>query len=255
MRLANGARRTGRRPINASGVLLDGTKVDGPAALRRALVAQKEQFVRTVTGKLLTYAIGRRDGVLRCSRHPLDRARCGRRRLSLVVDDSGHRQERPVSDEEVAVMIVTKKAISRRTVLRGIGTAVALPLLDAMVPALTAQVKTPAKPDTPTRRRLPPERRHLSELAADRRRPRLHALAHARAAGAVSGPADRRHRPVESSGGGAWRRGRRSLARVRDLPDRRAREEVGQHRRERHLDGPDCGARPSSARRSCPRCS
>ncbi len=35
-------------PINASGVLLDGTKVDGPAALRRALVAQKEQFVRTV---------------------------------------------------------------------------------------------------------------------------------------------------------------------------------------------------------------
>ena len=46
-------------PIDASGVLLDGTKVDGPAALRRALVAQKEQFVRTVTGKLLTYAIGR----------------------------------------------------------------------------------------------------------------------------------------------------------------------------------------------------
>jgi hypothetical protein len=46
-------------PINASGVLLDGTRVDGPAALRRALVAQKEQFVRTVSGKLLTYAIGR----------------------------------------------------------------------------------------------------------------------------------------------------------------------------------------------------
>jgi hypothetical protein len=33
--------------------------VDGPAALRRALVAQREQFVRTVTAKLLTYAIGR----------------------------------------------------------------------------------------------------------------------------------------------------------------------------------------------------
>jgi mono/diheme cytochrome c family protein len=46
-------------PINASGVLLDGTKVDGPAALRRALVAQREQFVRTVAGKMLTYAIGR----------------------------------------------------------------------------------------------------------------------------------------------------------------------------------------------------
>jgi cytochrome c5 len=49
----------GETPINAAGVLLDGTKVDGPAALRRALVAQKEQFVRTVTTKLLTYAIGR----------------------------------------------------------------------------------------------------------------------------------------------------------------------------------------------------
>jgi hypothetical protein len=45
--------------INASGVLLDGTQVDGPAALRRALVAQREQFVRTVAGKMLTYAIGR----------------------------------------------------------------------------------------------------------------------------------------------------------------------------------------------------
>ncbi|MGH9808837.1 MAG: DUF1552 domain-containing protein, partial [Terriglobia bacterium] len=33
-------------------------------------------------------------------------------------------------------MFITKKAISRRTVLRGMGTAVALPLLDAMIPAL-----------------------------------------------------------------------------------------------------------------------
>ena len=39
-------------------------------------------------------------------------------------------------------MIVTKKAMSRRTVLRGIGAAVALPLLDAMVPALTAHRRT-----------------------------------------------------------------------------------------------------------------
>ncbi len=46
-------------PIDPSGVLLDGTKVDGPVALRRALVAQKEQFVRTVAAKLLTYGIGR----------------------------------------------------------------------------------------------------------------------------------------------------------------------------------------------------
>jgi hypothetical protein len=42
-------------------------------------------------------------------------------------------------------MIVTKKAISRRTVLRGLGATVALPLLDAMIPALTAFANTPAR--------------------------------------------------------------------------------------------------------------
>lgn len=46
-------------PIDASGVLLDGTKVDGPRELRHALLAQKTQFVKTVTDKLLTYALGR----------------------------------------------------------------------------------------------------------------------------------------------------------------------------------------------------
>src|SRR5262245_30170923 len=43
-------------------------------------------------------------------------------------------------------MIVTRKAIPRRTVLRGIGTALALPLLDGMVPALAALGKSVAKP-------------------------------------------------------------------------------------------------------------
>ena len=39
-------------------------------------------------------------------------------------------------------MIITRKAISRRTVLRGLGTTLALPLLDSMAPALTAASKT-----------------------------------------------------------------------------------------------------------------
>ena len=41
-------------------------------------------------------------------------------------------------------MIITKKLLPRRTVLRGLGTAVALPLLDGMVPALTAVSRTAA---------------------------------------------------------------------------------------------------------------
>ena len=42
-------------------------------------------------------------------------------------------------------MMITKKAIPRRAVLRGVGAALALPLLDGMVPALTALAKTPAR--------------------------------------------------------------------------------------------------------------
>jgi hypothetical protein len=43
-------------------------------------------------------------------------------------------------------MFVSKMALPRRTVLRGMGAALALPLLDAMVPALTATAKTAANP-------------------------------------------------------------------------------------------------------------
>ena len=39
------------------------------------------------------------------------------------------------------MMMVFRKAIPRRTFLRGIGTALALPLLDSMVPAFAAQAK------------------------------------------------------------------------------------------------------------------
>ena len=43
-------------------------------------------------------------------------------------------------------MFLTKKAIPRRTLLKSGGAALALPLLDAMIPAATAWAQTPAKP-------------------------------------------------------------------------------------------------------------
>ncbi len=43
-------------------------------------------------------------------------------------------------------MFITRKHLSRRTLLRGAGAAIALPLLDAMVPAATALAATAAKP-------------------------------------------------------------------------------------------------------------
>ena len=45
-------------------------------------------------------------------------------------------------------MFISKRRLSRRTVLRGMGASVALPLLDAMVPAMTALAQTAAKPVT-----------------------------------------------------------------------------------------------------------
>ena len=46
-------------PIDASGVLVDGTSFDGPAELRETLLGRHDQFVETVTEKMLIYALGR----------------------------------------------------------------------------------------------------------------------------------------------------------------------------------------------------
>ena len=43
-------------------------------------------------------------------------------------------------------MFITKMSLPRRTFLRGMGVTLALPLLDAMVPALTALAQTAAQP-------------------------------------------------------------------------------------------------------------
>src|SRR5690606_24186351 len=86
----------------------------------------------------------------------IDRAQCRARRLPNDVDRSRHRRQLPVPapDEDVrargaprathgvTAMLITRKHLPRRTVLRGMGAAIALPLLDAMVPAL-AQSSAP----------------------------------------------------------------------------------------------------------------
>ena len=46
-------------PIDATGELVDGSKVDGIVTLRTALMAHPDVFVRTMTEKLLIYALGR----------------------------------------------------------------------------------------------------------------------------------------------------------------------------------------------------
>jgi mono/diheme cytochrome c family protein len=51
--------RDGDAPIDATSQLFDGTPLDGPVSLRKALLARSEVFVRTATEKLLTYGTGR----------------------------------------------------------------------------------------------------------------------------------------------------------------------------------------------------
>ena len=51
--------RYSRDPIDASGVLPSGEPVDGPDDLRKALTEDPSMFARTVTTRLLTYALGR----------------------------------------------------------------------------------------------------------------------------------------------------------------------------------------------------
>jgi hypothetical protein len=49
----------GGAPIDASAVLPTGTRFKGPQGLREVLLGRREQFVHTVTEKLLSYALGR----------------------------------------------------------------------------------------------------------------------------------------------------------------------------------------------------
>ena len=153
------------QPIDASGVLPgwhQGERRRGPA---RSLDRYSTQFVQVVAEKLLTYAIGRgtEDEDM-----PMVRAifaRRAARRLPVLVAGLGivksdmfrmnqkaprrtrhAARRRGNSRGQTSVMFLTKKHIPRRTVLRGAGAMLALPLLDAMVPAATAWRRRPRAP-------------------------------------------------------------------------------------------------------------
>ena len=94
----------GFEPIDASGSFPDGTTFDGVAGLRQALMRRGDQFVRTLTERLLTYALGRavehydQPAVRAIER---DAARDGYRFSSLVlgiVNSTPFQMRRPASD-------------------------------------------------------------------------------------------------------------------------------------------------------------
>ena len=163
------------QPIDASGELYDGTKIDGLSGLRDALLKRKDIVLQTFTENLMTYALGRR---IEAADMPTVRAivrAAAKQDYRIVGVHHGGDREPRVSDARRSsdretyrqgdrrgtlgfaldgatdgwrgrrrAMFISKKHISRRTVLRGMGATIALPLLDAMVPAGVALAQTAA---------------------------------------------------------------------------------------------------------------
>ena len=126
----------------------DGTTFAGRRGLKKVLASShRDEFVDTVIEKLLTYALGRG---LEYYDKPAVRSimrEAARDDYRMSALDYRHRQQHTISDEEDSgPMIITKKSSAPPHVSARSRHALALPLLDAMVPAFAATSKTAAKP-------------------------------------------------------------------------------------------------------------
>ena len=130
-------------PIDASGTLYNGAKINGAADLDKMLSSHPEVFVGVMTEKLLTYALGRgvqytdmpavRGIVTGAKGSRLPFLAGGRDCGEYAVRDEGQ----TVRQGDSIMNFIFKKHIERRAFLRGLGTAISLPLLDSMLPAQT----------------------------------------------------------------------------------------------------------------------
>ncbi len=103
--------------------------------------------------------------------------------------------------------LITKKHISRRTLLRGIGTAVSLPLLDSMVPAQTPLAQTAAAPQIRLGLCFIPHGAVMANWTPIGEGADFEAVPHADSARAVQGSGRRGHKS-RAQNGGARRRWR-----------------------------------------------
>ena len=139
-------------------------------------------------------------------------------------------------------MFITKKHISRRTILRGGGAALALPLLDAMIPAATALAQTAATPKPRFVGCFVPHGMAPGYWVPEhRRRAGRHAALQLEAAGTIPGSHRDHERPAFPLGGTASGRdrrrplgGRRVPVREQTQEDRRSRRLRGHHHRSDH---------------------
>ena len=133
-------------PLDTRGEFYDGTPISSAPELANVLLKRPIPLVRNFTERLLSYAIGR---PLEYYDSPTVRAitrsaeaddyKISALVLEIVKSDvfqmrqaTSHRQLRK---GDRAMKFITGKHLSRRTFLRGTGASVALPFMDAMVPA------------------------------------------------------------------------------------------------------------------------
>jgi hypothetical protein len=133
--------------------------------MKTLLAADLPDFARCLTMKLLTYALGR--GLERYDNRTIEeivkKAEGSGYRFQALISEivrslpfqSRRGEEAPVRSDFAKrtqkggqeAVIVTRKSLNRRTFLRGAGAAVALPLLDSMIPAFAGPKvsKTPVR--------------------------------------------------------------------------------------------------------------
>ncbi len=150
-RLARARRRRADRPV---GHAADGPDLPGPEELKTILKERRAEFVRCLAEKMLTYAIGRGLEYYDKLRRGPDRRGDGDGTSTVLPARPGGRPERPIPEAEDArgdTMSQTRR-ITRRTVLRGLGTAIALPWLESMARAADVAAVAPARrPPGPAR--------------------------------------------------------------------------------------------------------
>ena len=138
----------GKFAIDPSGTLPDGRSFKGAEDLRALLAKDAPKFAECVTDKLLTYALGR--GLERYDRRTVKDiasriAKDDYRFSSLVLEIVNSLPFQMAHTGSKEDMINTGKHLHRRTFLRGLGAAIALPVLDAMPPAFASTPKTPIR--------------------------------------------------------------------------------------------------------------
>ena len=191
--------------MDASAIFPDGTPIDGVRGLRAFLLSHRDSYVAHVHVEAAdlrarpstsTTATSRRSGGS-CVR-PRSPTTAGR--LSSSASSRARRSRlsgeaaRMRGADRDRVMMITKKASRGAPCFEAWARASPLPLLDAMVPAMTALAQTAARPVTAFRRGLRAQRRHSWPVVSDRRgrRVRVHTdteAARARFASACSSSA------------------------------------------------------------------